>query len=697
MGTKGYDVFLSYSGEDRPAVRELRNALVTVGVRTFMDEHDIRFSHSISEEIQQALRTSKTMLVYYSESFSGRSACQFELHHAYLSALRTGEVEQRILVINPDNPKTHHLMPLELAAHRYFTKWGTRSELAAIVSEVRTRARALRTPFSGIDFSERAATRQTSPGAPTAAYVGRYRDRWAIHSALHRGEHPLVHAVTAPPVAALTGMSGIGKTALAKVYVHDFGFLYRGGTHRITLTGAGASPDRVRATHTAQLVELARTLGQDLPDRSRANVLAWWNARLAAGGGPALWIVDDVPRGVPDHVLAELVPRVDGVHTLLIGQHEFPPSLATRVRLRAMTADDGHELFTRDRSATAAEARAIDDLVDGLGGHPFTILFAAAAARGRDGPWELDERVRRLTTDATVLDRALHAVRDAIDRLATAERAVLGLSAVCGEDPLPATLIGEVLAAFARTAEAGAVLANLDRTMLIDLVEGTTSWQVHQLVRQAARLFLPPSDLSTIAAVAAHALLAAAAGPVPAEHAAALLEHTADSPAYSTGLNLLAARDYDRRGEPALAARFHENLHALHPDEVEHLLAAARTRQAAGHLAQARAHLDALSGRTTPERGLPADALPSEEDWNAAGAALLELVATARLPSAPRIAVAHGHALVLLGRALTDRGDQEDAGAVCLRVLASREVAPDPPETPNTGARADRQADRTSR
>ncbi|MEO6087092.1 MAG: TIR domain-containing protein [Umezawaea sp.] len=588
----GYDVFLSYSGDDRPVVRELRDALEKVGVRTFLDEHDIRFAHSITGDIEWALRTSKTMLAYYSKSFPGRSACQFELHHAYLSALRAGEVEQRILVVNPEDPDTDHLMPLELAAHRYFKTWGTKSELAALVAEVKAKVRAVDTTFTGIDFAERATTRQTSPEEPTAAYVGRYRDRWAIHSALHRDDHPLVNPVTSQPVAALTGITGIGKSALAKVYVHDFGFLYRGGVHRIALTGRTA--DEVRATHTAQLVELAGTLGAALPDRSRATVLAWWNARLAGGDRPALWIVDDVPDHLPLDLLAELVPCANGVRTLVIGQREFPAELAKPVRLNGMTPDDGSELFTRDHQATDAEARAIDDIVAGLGGHPLAILFAAAASRGREGLWRLDERVDHLTSDATVLDRALLTVRRAIGGLSKPESAVLGLSAVCGPDPLPARLIAEVLTAFTGTADVSGVLAGMDRAMLISMVEGSASWQVHQLVRQAARQSLPEGDLNTIAAIAAHQVITSAG--VNAEHAAALLDRTAGSPVYAMGLNLVAAHDYDRRGEPALSAPFHENLHSLRPNEVDHLVMAAEQRLAAGHLELAAAHADNLAG-----------------------------------------------------------------------------------------------------
>lgn len=643
-------------------MRELHDALKKVGVTVFLDERDIRFAHSITRDIEDAMRRSMTMLLYYSESFVNRSACQFELHHAYLSALRTGEVERRILVINPDDPQIDHLMPLEMRAHRYWRTWSSKAELARLVDQLRQAVRQVDTPFSGIDFAARATTRQTSRDGGTVAFVGRYRDRWQIHSALHRGEQPLVETVTAPPVAALTGMTGIGKSSLVQVYVHDFGFLYQGGVYRITLTRAGGSPELVRSTHTEQLLQLADSLGESVPDRSRPAVLAWWARRLELAGAPVLWVVDDVPGNLASDVLHELTPHAPDVRVLLIGQHAFPREFAQPVRLGPMTPDDGHELFTRDHPVASTETNAVDEVVRRLGGHPFAILLAAARARSREGLWRIQERMEHLTTDSSILGTAMRTVRHAIADLVGAKRVILGLSAVCSAGPLPATLIRDVLEALAPAEheQTNVVLAQLDQAMLVE--HQHRSWQIHQLVREAARQTLSEGELNTIAAVAAHKLMALAENGDKglAEHAVALLDRTDGSPTYAVGLNTLAANHYESRGEPALAAHRYESLAALHPDDYDYLFKAARACQAAGHPDKALAHLDRLDECPIDDltalsaAAVRAAALDDKGKYLEAEAAWARIVNHPRLPAMPAteqiaIRTAHLHNRRLLG------------------------------------------------
>lgn len=650
-----YDVFLSFSGDDRHRVDELADALTKAGLRPFVDDREIRLAHSITGDIQNALRTSRTMLLYYSASFPQRSACQFELRHAYLSALRAGQVEQRILVVNPEDPDCDHLMPLEMRAHRYWKTWNSRRELAELVARIHAAVEGVDSPFPSIDFSER-GTVHGRPTEPTANFVGRHRDRWAIHSALHRGDFPLTETVTSQPVAGLTGMTGMGKTSLAKVYVHDFGFRYHGDVHWTDLTGAGSSPEQVRAAHTARLMELAEQLGFALADLPRRQVLDWWNGYLAAKDGPVMWVVDDVPGSLPLDVLAELVPQAEGVYTLLIGQHEFPPELAEPVRLRALTADDGRKLFSHHRAPADDERDAVDEVVARLGGHPYAIRLAAAEALGREGLWQLRDRIEHLTTDASVLDRALETVRLAIAHRHGAERVVLGLSAVCAADPLPAVLVRDVLGALAPAdrARTNAVLVGMDQGMLVEQVADGKLWQVHQLVREAARQSLSTAELDTIAAAAARSLIALAELGTPSliGHAAALLRRTADSPELCTALNSLAAKHYTLHGEPSLAAPFHENLHALHPEDLGYLLNAAQARQAAGDYDRALKHAGKLTDladdgltslRAARVRGAVLDAQGQHRDAERIWARLVNANVLRTAPPTEQIAVRTAH------------------------------------------------------
>ncbi|MCP2241332.1 tetratricopeptide repeat protein [Lentzea aerocolonigenes] len=591
-----YDVFLSFSGDDRPRVMELYEALKVDGLRAFIDERGIRYGHGVSAEITTALRGSKTMLVYYSASFPQRSACQFELRYAYLTALRAGQVEQRILVVNPEDPATDHLLPLELSTNRYVRTWQSKRELAALVALVRQKAQALDGPFPGMDFGAPPPVHHRK-FEPTVSFVGRYRDRWALHSALHRGDHPLMNPVTGPQVASLTGMTGMGKTSLAKVYVHDYGFLYPGGIYWTDLTGATRHADRVRAVHTARLRELAEHVDRPPGGLTRRQLLGWWSRYLQDRPGHKLWVVDAVPPGTPDDVIAELVPDVHAVHTLLIGQQELSHGIAAPVRLGGLIPEDGRELFEQHHPPVGDEVDAVKTVVARLGGHPYAIRFAATGARGRHGLWHLRDRIDHLTSDAGVLDRALAMTREVVEHRDGPERTVLVLSAVCAAEPIPAALIREVVGALeplalARTA---AVLTKLDQDRLV--TQEDTSWQVHQLVREAMSQSAGQDELGAVAVVAARQLLALASTGTAdlAPHARALLCRTTSSPDLSISLNELVAAHHDERGEPGLSAPCHENLYGWQPDRLDHLYAAARAWFAAGQHDKALAHADKLA------------------------------------------------------------------------------------------------------
>lgn len=649
----GYDVFLSFSGDDRPRVMELYEALKDDGLRAFIDERGIRYGHGVSAEITTALRRSKTMLVYYSASFPQRSACEFELRYAYLTALRAGQVEQRILVVNPEDPNSDHLLPLELSTNRYVRAWQSKRDLAAVVALVRQNADALDSPFPGMDFGPPPLVHHRK-FEPTVDFVGRYRDRWALHSALHRGDHPLMNPVTAPQVASLTGMTGMGKTSLAKVYVHDYGFLYPGGIYWTDLTGATRHADRVRAVHTARLRELAEQVDRPPGGLARRQLLGWWTRHLRERPGPKLWVVDAVPAGTPDDVLAELVPDVGGVHTLLIGQQELSHSIAAPVRLDGLSPHDGRELFSQHHPAVGDEVDAVDTVVARLGGHPYAIRFAAAGARGRQGLWHLRERVDHLTSDAGVLDRALAMTRDAIEHRDGPERTVLILSAVCAPEPMPATLIRGVIGALEPSAlpHTAAVLTKLDQDRLV--TQEDTSWQVHQLVREAMSQSAGQDELGAVAVVAARQLLALAeddtTGLTP--HARALINRTTSSPDLSVPLNELVAAHHDGRGEPGLSAPFHENLYGWQPERLDHLYAAARTWFAAGEHDKALAHADELADlapddlTTVRAEHVQAAVLDARTRHRDAEPIWQRLVTSAALTSAPpeeQIAVRTGH------------------------------------------------------
>src|SRR2546430_17435285 len=112
-----FDVFMSLAGPDRPAVRELVDALKAADLRVFIDG-DREPDRPITAEIEAALRDSKTLLLYYSRHFTGRPAGQYELMAAFVAGQREGMPTGRIMVINPHD-EVDHLLPVELAEDKF--------------------------------------------------------------------------------------------------------------------------------------------------------------------------------------------------------------------------------------------------------------------------------------------------------------------------------------------------------------------------------------------------------------------------------------------------------------------------------------------------------------------------------------------------------------------------------------------------
>jgi TIR domain len=103
------------AGPDRLAVRALYDALKKERLRVFLDETSIGLFDPITEEIENALRCSTALLAYYSRHYTSRPACQQELTAAFLAGQREGDPMRRIIVVNPEDPSTDHLLPAELA------------------------------------------------------------------------------------------------------------------------------------------------------------------------------------------------------------------------------------------------------------------------------------------------------------------------------------------------------------------------------------------------------------------------------------------------------------------------------------------------------------------------------------------------------------------------------------------------------
>ena len=78
----GYDVFISYSSEDRETAQRIRESLESRGIRCWIDRKDLRFTRQYDREIDQAIRRSRVILWLASPRSIKSDYVKFEISSA---------------------------------------------------------------------------------------------------------------------------------------------------------------------------------------------------------------------------------------------------------------------------------------------------------------------------------------------------------------------------------------------------------------------------------------------------------------------------------------------------------------------------------------------------------------------------------------------------------------------------------------
>ncbi|MEU4517816.1 toll/interleukin-1 receptor domain-containing protein [Amycolatopsis sp. NPDC024027] len=469
--TERYDVFLSFTGQDRKLAQRLAGELHHLGLRVFVDDMIDEFE-SIDKRIASALSAAKTLVAIYSREFASRPACQRELMAAFIAAQQSGSPSDRILVVNPE-PSADHLQPIELADAKYAVPPGDASTARTLAKKIRAKVRAVDTTL-GIPVPPKAPPWIGAiPGRHR--FVGRYPELWALHSALHRPGYALAHTALSGPVAALCGLPGAGKTALAAAYAWSFGNAYPAGVfwHR-----AGEQPTRGSGPYSESLRSAAVAAGLRRPGRrSRPSdlVIALGGA-LRQRGRPLLWVIDEIPETFDPADLPRVVPPVGQLlHTILISRENIFDCGTPALELGALPTPDAIALIRAYRPlAEEGELRAAGQLAERLGGHCGALSTAGEQLRDAQGFISVAQ-YEAAVGDGSV--RAEAAVGPVLNRLTEDEKSIIRLAAVSGSLTLPAELIAAVIGSTWRTAEA---LGGIRRRLLATRRENW--WSFHPLV-----------------------------------------------------------------------------------------------------------------------------------------------------------------------------------------------------------------------
>jgi hypothetical protein len=376
-----FDVFISYRHTDAEHVRSLASALAGAGLSYWLDERAIEDFQSIQTSIERGLGRSKALFAWYSAQYPESRACQWELSAAFLAAQSMGDVRQRILLANPE-PGNAHVHPVELRDALYSAAPTTSEGFEAIAGAVAKHCRGLTGTFGDVRSAHRPTWFGDSSGLGSERFVGRHRELWAIHSALHASVVPIITHRTARPVVWLTGLGGAGKSLLAEEYALRFGAAYPGGV--VWLRARGEVGDGGRRDLDALAVDCERQLASlasrlhiatngRTPDAIRTDIGAALEQR-----GSSLFVVDDLPSGLPwSDVNLWTHPATNG-HTLITTRRKQSSGQGAAVHIEDLDPQSALSLLCHRRAPSDLEERnSAVNIVGALAGHPLAIELAA--------------------------------------------------------------------------------------------------------------------------------------------------------------------------------------------------------------------------------------------------------------------------------------------------------------------------------
>lgn len=452
-------IFISYSGSSFPRMEQLVARLESRGHPVFIDRHGNHLGDPVTAKIEEELRSSTICLVYYSQRYSVRHACQSELMHVLVADQREGG-PARTLVINPEKTKAH-IHPAVLKDQIFLSDDESDEALDRIIGEVELRLSRLADTFRGIDFG--ALPRMIGRRPDVEPRIRRYGAMWDLHTALHAQRYGLTHQ-RGNGIAVLTGLPGTGKTALAADYLLHFAHEY----------GLVVHVDLGDATGTT-----ARTALSEAAARAQAE--------LGASARQALVVIDNIPAGVPHGFFNAGFESVD-VLMLLLAEHIEYATLGREVRLAGLTGYEAHELFRSLHPFDEHDEttnRLVEELLAAVDNHPMAVALLAGSATTQLGLTTLTEHVGRVLdgssgTTAKVADL----FTDQLETTDAHELAVLRLMAACAPSAVPVRLIRDMLAKLSLDpGRVPGVLERLRSRMLLGADRG--AWSLPGLDRKS--------------------------------------------------------------------------------------------------------------------------------------------------------------------------------------------------------------------
>ncbi|GGP55746.1 tetratricopeptide repeat protein [Streptomyces melanogenes] len=301
-------------------------------------------------------------------------------------------------------------------------------------------------------------------------------------------------AASAVVVSAVSGLAGIGKTALALHTAHEAAVVrgwFPGGVLFVDLRGYDPQGKVTAEQALGGLLRALGIRGEDMPptQEERAALYRSELARLADAGKPVLLVADNA--STPDQV-APLLPARHEHRALVTSRDTLATLPARQLRLGQLPSADARDLITTtlirsdpDDARLDRPSDALDEVVGSCGGLPLALKLAAARLTGDPG-LPLATFAAELADSRTRLG-SLHYDDDSV-------RTAFALS-FRRLAPLPARLfrlLPLAPGADISTEAASALLGRPARGELADLARaallseepvGSGRWRMHDLIR----------------------------------------------------------------------------------------------------------------------------------------------------------------------------------------------------------------------
>jgi tetratricopeptide (TPR) repeat protein len=464
-----FDFFLSRRGSVAAIAQEVSDVLTDKGYKVFVQDYDIPLGAIFIEKMHEAVKNARDLIILFTGDYERSPYTRKEFTSFEAERLRD-ERDRHIVVLRCDDAPLRGL----LADTVYQNLVG--------VAEPEERKRRILAAAERRSSAARPQRRRgrTFVGVPPriAGFTGRADELDRLDEILTQ-KRPA--AVTQIGRAAVQGMGGVGKTALAVEYANRFRNLY---------DGVWWCPSETRTGLMTSLAALATELGVASPEEADIEKAARAALRrLAEQGDIWLLVYDNV--ATPKEI-ADLLPAA-GARVLITSRFPDWKDWASNVSLDMLPiAEAVAFLMARAERSDEAGART---LAEALGRLRLALSHAAATCfwtqmRFADYAAKAASLIEDAPDDAPY-PRAVAAtfnlaIEDAVVRCPTAE-ALMGFLAFCAPERIPLTLVE---GAIDNESERTAALAALSKLSLVKrdpFEDGAPAVTVHRLVQAVAR------------------------------------------------------------------------------------------------------------------------------------------------------------------------------------------------------------------